>query len=398
MRILTRHVLLELAKWFLAWLAILTVFMLLLGVGKEAIDRHLPPVHILRLIPYVLPDALRFAVPATLLLATTIVFGRMSGSNEVVALKSLGISPRVILVPALVMAGLLSLVTVYLNDLAVSWGRKGIQQVASNATVIEEIAYSMLTAQGRFSVAEYAIIVRKVEDRRLIHPTFSRLARGSTPAITVEAEEAELRADPIQNTLKIILRNGTAELEGQGTLRFPDTYEQEIPLPDARQPKDHQLILPSTLALRVIPDQIVEQEAAIEQYEHELAARAAYEMLCGDFDELTGMEWETRAAVLAGKWNRLHRLRTEPYRRWAAGFSCLCFVWVGAPMAIWLRNRDFSTIFFRCFGPILVVYYPLLAVGLDSAKNGTLPPYSVWVCNLLLILWGTLLVRKVIRY
>ena len=67
-------------------------------------------------------------------------------------------------------------------------------------------------------------------------------------------------------------------------------------------------------------------------------------------------------------------------------------------MAIRLRNRDSSTIFFRCFGPILAVYYPLLAVGLDWCKNGTLPPYSVWTCNLLLILWGAVLVRKVIRY
>ena len=34
---------------------------------------------------------------------------------------------------------------------------------------------------------------------------------------------------------------------------------------------------------------------------------------------------------------RLHRLHTEPWRRWANGFSCLCFVMIGVPVAVWLR-------------------------------------------------------------
>jgi len=91
-------------------------------------------------------------------------------------------------------------------------------------------------------------------------------------------------------------------------------------------------------------------------------------------------------------------LLLEPHRRWSAGFSCLCFAWVGAPMAIRRRNRDFLTSFFLCFVPILIVYYPLLAYGVDGAKNGTVPAYTVWAGNLLLMLWGAWLLRRVIRY
>jgi len=32
--------------------------------------------------------------------------------------------------------------------------------------------------------------------------------------------------------------------------------------------------------------------------------------------------------------------------------------------------------------PILIGYYPLLMYGIDQAKSGNLPPYSVWLANL----------------
>ena len=67
-------------------------------------------------------------------------------------------------------------------------------------------------------------------------------------------------------------------------------------------------------------------------------------------------------------------------------------------MAICLRNRDFLTSFFLCFLPILIVYYPLMIFGADQAKNGNLPTIFVWAGNVMLMLWGVWLLRRVIRY
>jgi lipopolysaccharide export system permease protein len=121
-------------------------------------------------------------------------------------------------------------------------------------------------------------------------------------------------------------------------------------------------------------------------------------MLTGDFVALTGRPWDRRMADAGDMRTRLCRLQTEPYRRWSAGFSCLFFVWIGAPMAMWLRNKDFLTSFFLCFSPILVIYYPLMAYGIDGAKNGTIPPISVWAGNVVLLAAGAWLLRKVLRY
>lgn len=392
MRILTRYVLIELGKVFLLSLVALTGMMVIIGVVREAANQSLPPAQLVRLIPYILPDALRVAVPVTILLATTNVYARISGSNEVIAIKSLGIRPMTIVWPALVLAFLLSLGTVVLNDVAVSWGRNGVRRVIIEAA--DEIAYGMLKTQGRYSSSRFDIDVARVVGRRLIRPTVMLKEHGTAPEMIVTAEEAELRCDRQENVLKISVRNGSVEVEGRATLQFPGWEEFVIPLWDVSQAGSS----PSWLPLRVIPHEIVEQRAEIEAYEQELAARAAYQMLCGDFGRLTGSAWQTRQRVLDDMSGRLQRLHTEPFRRWSAGFSCLCFVFVGAPMAIWLRNRDFLTSFFLCFAPILVVYYPALAYTVDAAKCGRLPPLAVWAGNLILIAWGYYLLRKVLRY
>ena len=395
MRILTRHVLVELAKVFVISLVALTMVMIIVGVLREAMMQNLPAGPVLRMIPYILPDALRVAVPVTLLLAVTSVYGRMSGANEVVATKALGISPMAILWPTFITAFLLSLITVWLNDLAVSWGRRGAQRVMVEA--VEEIAYAMLKSQKSYSSPSFSINVEKVIGPRLIRPIISFQERKGSSAVTITADEAQLQVDHAAGVLKIILHNSTVDVDGRVTGRFPGIEEREVPMLAASRAKtltEH----PSSIPLGSIPEQTNTQLDRIHQHENELAAKAAYQMLCGDFDGLTSGKWKKQVDGFGALQSRLFRLRTEPHRRWSAGFSCLFFAWVGMPMAILLRKSDFLTAFFLCFLPILVVYYPLLAYGVDVAKNGTVPPYAVWTGNVLLVCWGTYLLRKVIRY
>ena len=397
MRTLTRYVLFELLKTFTFTLTGLTMTMILIGVVRQAMDQGLPPGAVLRLIPYILPDALRMSVPVTLLLTATTVYSRMSGFNEIVAIKALGISPMTFFWPILVLGVLLSFVTVWLNDLSGSWGRAGAQRVIVDA--VEEIAYGMLRTQRRYSSPQFAINVKRVDGRKLVRPTLSLGGQGSSTKMTVTAEHAELHADHRQNVLKIILHNATMEVElGDKVYRGHfDVHEEEIPLNDASRAGET-ASNPSCLPLRQIPEEITKQAAAIELFKEELATQAACRMLTGDLDDLAGNRWAPLKIRSQIMWTHLCRLRTEPYRRWAAGFSCLCFILVGAPMAVRLRNREFLTSFFLCFAPILVVYYPLFAYGIDGAKNGTIPPFSVWTGNLILALWGMWLFRKVLRY
>jgi len=253
---------------------------------------------------------------------------------------------------------------------------------------VEKIVYSMLRAQHSYSSPKLSISVKRVQGRRLIRPTLTLPADGGKTNVTISADEAELYADHALGVLKILLSNVTVDAAGKVKAQLPE-YEAEIPLPDASRSRSHSS-LPSWLPLRAIPGELARQRAVVAEMEHRLAAQAAHRLLAGDLDDLADEHWEKRLSKLGYARERISRLLTEPHRRWSAGFSCLCFVWVGAPMAIWLRNRDFLTSFFLCFLPVLVVYYPLLAYGVDGAKSGTLPPYAV--------LAGLWWLRKVLRY
>ena len=393
MQIMTRYVLTELLKVFSLSLAALTGLFIVVGGVKEALDLGIPPTQIPAILPYVLLISLRYTVPVTLLLATTLVYARMSGANEIVAIKSLGISPMVILWPGFALAFLLSLLSVWINDLS-GMGQRNIDRIGFEAA--EEIAYSILRSERCYSTTQFSINVKRVEGRRLINPIVTIDANGDGNAITLVASTAELHADLKRGDLCITLYNMEVDAPGLGSGYIPGSREQRVPLSEAG--RDGGGSSPATMPLSTIPVEIARHQQTIQQLESEYAARAGNQMLWGDFSGLTGPTWTHLAGLLAGEHSTLCRLRTEPPRRWAAGFSCLCFVCIGAPMAIWGRRGEPLTAFFLCFAPILVVYYPLLAEGIAGAKNGTLPPVSVWGGNLVLAAWGVWLLRKVMRY
>ena len=145
MRRLTRYILIEVVGTFLIALLAMTTVLMLAIVAQEAIRQGLGPEPIARLIPYLLPEALRFAIPGTMLYSVCMVYGRMSAGGEVTALRSLGISPWEVVKPTLILAFVTSLAGVWLNDVAVSWGRQGAHRVVLHS--VEQIAYGMLRTQ-----------------------------------------------------------------------------------------------------------------------------------------------------------------------------------------------------------------------------------------------------------
>jgi len=394
MKIISRYVLWELLQVFLVALTALTLFMLVVGLVREAQQQGLGLVQILMLVPYVLPEAMRFAVPGTMLFAVASVFGRMSAANEVIALKAAGISPLAVIWPAAALALVVSFVSVWLNDVAVSWGRDGVRRVVVNS--VEQIIYGRLRQQRSYSTAQISINVKAVDGRRLIRPTltFQESERGGQPA-TVSAAEAELRANATNGTLVVTFRDGTLHM-GDYTASFPDTIVREVPL-DAVSRKSTTSTSPSEIAMAQFATARTEQTAKIDRLEQLAAGKTAMAVLGGRMDMTVPAHTAHEKSLLRTERGRLNRIVMEPWRRWANGFSCLCFVLVGAPMAIRMRNADFLTSFFLCFLPILIVYYPVFMLGVDQAKRGAIPPVAVWLGNVLIVLWGWWLLRRVVR-
>jgi lipopolysaccharide export system permease protein len=392
---ITRYITWELIGWLALVLVGLTGVLVLMVVVLEASRMNLSLGPTLRLLPFSLPMAVAYAAPCAMLFTVCLIYGRMSADNEVVATKALGITPTVLLWPAWVLAFGLSLLGVWLTDLAFSWGQAGIQRVVIQS--VEEIAYGMLRTQRAYANQRFSIIVKDVQDRKLIRPDMNFQPSADMPAVRISAAEAELKADLARSVMILTLTDCEVEMSPNIHSFIPGREVREFPL-TFFSAKDIREGNPTTLPLREITSEIPQQEKEIVELERSLAAQSALALVTGELHELSEAIWKSRRKQLSDARARLFRLRTESPRRWANGFSTLAFVMVGAPLAILLKRADVMTRFGMSFLPILLSYYPLLMTCCDRAKAGSMPPYIVWIPNLLLGAVGLWLMKRVVRY
>lgn len=389
-KIITRYVISELFKVFAVSLIGFVSLMILVGVAQEALRKGLDPGSIVRLVPYILPEALMFAMPATILFSACCVFGRMAAENELVAIKSIGIPSNVAIKPVLVVTFLLSLVGVWLNEVAFTWSYYGVEKVVLDS--VEPVVYNMLRTQRNFTSDDISITVQDIDGDRLIEPQIT-IYRPNGQTVNLAAREGMIKGDPSDHSLVVSLTCGSVQIDNQAKLTFTDTIEQKIPLID---PEEAERLSrnPAHLAMGRIPDEIRQQQSELQYLRKAGAVRAAGQLATGNFLALNNVQWQANQEEIDLGRQRLSRLRVVPWRRWANGFSCLCFVMIGIPIAIRMKSADYATTFGVCFLPVLLFYYPLFMVGMDAAKSGRFPPFCMWLSNVVCIAVGWLALRK----
>jgi len=140
-----RYILWDVLKLFSLTAFALTLVISLGLVGQQLIMEGIGWLAVIKLLPFICLIALQFSLPATLLFSVCCVFGRISADNEIVALKSAGISPLKIIRPMVLLGLLLSIPAVWINDMAVSWGKPGMERVILRS--VEEVLYNRCVAR-----------------------------------------------------------------------------------------------------------------------------------------------------------------------------------------------------------------------------------------------------------
>ncbi|MFK7737737.1 MAG: LptF/LptG family permease [Pirellulaceae bacterium] len=385
------YIIWEITKLFLVALVAFTTLIILTEVARQLVSQGLGPSAILELLPYVLPISLQFALPATILFAVCSVYGRIAAENEVLAVMASGVKPIRIISPILIACFLLSLIAVWINDVAISWGKPGINRVIMHS--IEQVVYGYLDTQGSYTSEHgLSIHVHEVRGRDLISPTITTTSANSNVPITITARSAKLHVDPARNKLRIELVDSMID-SGTAQIFKPDIWVHEIGLSDATK-KGTSTGHPSEVPIRRINLVKKQERQKIEIAQELIAARVATGLGIGKYDWLDSAPVHTSIGVMGESEYRVRRLDIEPWRRWAQGLSCFCFVWAAIPFAIWMRSADHWTSFGACFMPILLLYYPIFAVGLGNAKDGSWPPFSVWLGNVVLMATGAWWLRR----
>jgi lipopolysaccharide export system permease protein len=386
----TRYILWDVLKMFALSLFAMTMVISLVFVGESLVSAGVGYLALAKLLPYIFLISIQYAIPATLLFSVCCVYGRISADNEITALKSAGISPMCVFRPIVILGFLISIPSVWLNDVAVSWGRPGMQRVIMRS--IEEIVYRKLEANLAFVDNQgLSIKVQDVQDRWLIKPNIWMYSGNEL--LTIAAERARISIDPDDDKLLIELQDsfisiGDKHSISPGTEFFPLNLEPK---------KSGESERPSNFSIRQIPAELNRENASNDRRREKLATRFSFALASGRFSKVNDRTSGSLIDELTRTEHRLARLKTEPMRRWSLGFSCLAFVWIGVPMAVLVRSADYWWSFGVCFIPILLIYYPIFGLSLEFAKDGKWPAYSLWLGNITLALIGACLMRKVVR-
>jgi lipopolysaccharide export system permease protein len=395
MNCFNRYILTEIIKLFLIALIAFTSIIILFGVTQQLMRQGLGLMAVIELLPYVLPVSLQYALPATLLFAVCSVYGRISADSELLAVMAVGIPPAKFISSTLVLATIVSLAAVWLNDIAYSWGKPGINRVVLHS--IEEVAYRYLKSQGSYSADNgFSIHVHGIgpDGRELILPTISTRSRAGGESITIEAQSARLRLEPEREELVICLTDSIVSV-GSMVTRKPGSFDFSVQMSDATKKATDKS--PANFAMRQIGSEIQLQLVSLNSTEELLAARSGMALAIGKYEWLSDEQNQLWKLQVAAGNERLNRLRMEPWRRWASGFSCLFFVWLGVPLSIWMKSADYWTSFGTCFLPTVLMYYPVFTIGLKHARDGSWTPASVWLGNLALLIAGAWWMRRIYR-
>ncbi|AMV39606.1 LptF/LptG family permease [Planctomyces sp. SH-PL62] len=405
MGILQRYVWGEVFRAFAMALITMTGIFVLFMVAAEAMNSHmLSPRDILHLVPFIIPSTLPYTTPVSLLFAVTVVYGRIAGDNEIIAVKTAGLSVMTVIWPTILLG---AVVSVSLWQLSRTW----IPASAHQAKMVlfrdlEDVVYKFLKRDKQFSLpgSPFFIKVLDVEDRVLIQPTFKQKKPlpdgGYTYTGTIQAKTARLRFDLDRKVVVVYLEGAEAQNHGgaQEVTLLPESgHTFEIPFPEKK----------GEFAVKSI------QEHTNAELNEELAN--AREHLANDRRrEAIGVGLLFAAGKMGDvKWGDVHEvfaknlhwkkkcdeLETEKQLRTSMAFGSLLFVVLGAPIGIRFAKRDFLSAFMTCFLPIIGLYYPLMLLGINMGKEGTMAPYkALWISNLVLALLAGWVYPRIIKY
>jgi len=329
----------------------------LLKITDLIINKGVDIFSVMKLFLLMVPYLLTYTLPIAALAATLISLGRLSGDNEIVAIKACGIHILRLLSPLLTLGMILSLVLVIFNDRVIPYAhyatRKTLMEVGvkNPAAALEPGVF--INAFEKYVLFIYNIEGNKLSNIRIYEP------QDEGPTRTIVAKRGEFILIPEKKTVKLKLMDGTADE------------------PDPDNPSNFYKLNFKTYFMSL---NLSKQESG------EINKKPK---------DMTLQELRREAGRL--KKDRIDPapILTEIHKKISLALSCFVFILVGASVAVITRRREKSINFGIAF--LIVGLYYLMFIGAEALSlQGRLPPAVVmWLPNIIMGISGALLVRKV---
>jgi len=315
---------------------------------------------VLKIIFYTIPAFLIFVIPMSVMLAILLTFLRLSSDNEIVAIKSCGMSIYGLLAPVLIFALLGFLLTIFMTLYAVPWSKASLEEISLEVAESNvDIGLKERTFNDTFKGVVLYVNKIDVQNRKLID-VFIEDKRKPDVVSTVVAPEGRLIAEPQKHIYHLILSNGTIHQtnpkeRSANSIQF-NTY---------------------TLSL---------------DFKEQVAKAAKREK---GRDEMSVAELRRYIESLAGKDEEAyHKAKIALHRRFSIPAACLALGLLAFPLGIQSKSTKRSFGLLACLF-FFFLYYVLLAAGYSFGKTGVYPEViGMWLPNFVITGIGLYFLRQ----
>lgn len=370
MRIIDRYITRQILTTALFAVGVLSLVLVLGNVLKKLLDllvNHDVPIQlILTFIAYIIPYSLTFTIPWGFLTAVLLVFGRLSAENELVALRSNGVSVPRVCVPVFILAATCVGICFWIN---VDVAPRAQEQMK---TALYDIATSNPIAMfGSDQIIDQfpgkLIYVEKKEGTQLKNILMYELNERGELMMVVHATSGELIPD-LEGKQQIILRLKDSQ------------YEQH----DSVKPQDIQEIHQGISA-----DQNDLAISLQELYEKNKKKR--------DSSQMTLSELLNKQVDRSLDAQQVSVLKTETNKRFSFSLASFAFCLIAVPLAITAHRKETSIGFL--FSLVVAFVYFLFIVMVDTVRSNPKfhPEILIWMPNIIFISLGAYLFYRMSR-
>jgi lipopolysaccharide export system permease protein len=358
MKILDRYLGKQIAVTALFAIAVLSVILVVGNVFKLLdllINHDVPLKYILTFMLYILPFSLIFTIPWGFLTAVLLIFGRLSGENELIALRTSGLSIYRICLPLFVLAFISVGVCLWMNiDVAPRAQLAMRNQISTIAT------HNPLALFGSDQVIEEfpgrKIYVERKDGTKLFNILVYELNEQNEPVSVIQAKQGELETDLTNQQVLLHVMDG--RYEGRDTVAPGDLTK-------------------------------IRQGITIKETDYSISLQKLYEKNKGRRNNSMLTLKELLSSDGAPQTDRqISAAKTELNKRFSFSFAALAFALVGVPLAITAHRRETSIgILFSFVIAFSYFFFIIIADHLRENPHAH-PEMLIWLPNVIFISLG----------
>ncbi len=376
MRIISRYITFELLV-YIAEAAVLFTFVFLLKSLYDLTDLFVAGSSTffvtLQLLFSIMPTILIMTFPMAVLLASLLVYGRMSQDNEITALQASGYSVFQLLIPALVLGIVLTLLLYWWNNRIAPKGLRTFQMMA--ADVLRDSATAGIRPGSFNQLGNYIFNPSAVKGDQMLHLNIFEVNDGQISGV-VSAPTASIVYSPKSNTLRVKLREGMLHQMPQPDrdvmIQFGE-MEFSIALPELLK-----RVAKVTSSVKYLSNKTLTQlsENYLESYQK------------SPNKDLLEIQWFLKQVA---------KYDIEIARRSALPFACVLMTVVGSLLGMETRYGKRSS----CYTMTIVMilgYHFFMSVGKAYAEEGMISPYlGMWLPNAVSLIVAVYLYIRTLR-